>query len=401
MRRRDFLISAGATAGLAAWTGIAQRPEAGGSLKATVQTNATLLAARRQFDLADPLPLRHYAERKGLRYGAAIQRNYLSRDPEFAACFARECHLLVPEGELKWRTLRPSLKQFNFAPADALLQFAQQNQMQMRGHTLVWHQSIPKWFATEVNSRNAEGILVNHIQTVMGHYAGKLHSWDVVNEPIHLKDNRADGLRNSPWLQWLGPDYIELAFRTAAATDPNTLLVLNEFGLDYDTWQWNRKREALLTLLQKLLSRGTPIHALGIQAHLWARDSVRFFNPDKMRAFLQSVAALGLKILITELDVADHQLPAQLEERDRLVASIYEDYLSVVLEEPAVIAVLTWGLSDRYTWLARYHPRADQLPVRPLPLDAQLQRKLAWNGIARSFSFAPSRSLAFTPLMKS
>ncbi|HEY9637572.1 MAG TPA: endo-1,4-beta-xylanase, partial [Coleofasciculaceae cyanobacterium] len=79
--------------------------------------------------------------------------------------------------------------------------------------------------------------------------------------------------------------------------------------------------------------------------------------------------------------------------RDRIVAKVYEDYLSVVLEEPAVIAVLTWGLSDRYTWHSQFNPRQDKAPVRPLPLDAQLTRKFAWNAIARAFDSAPKRKV--------
>ena len=100
---------------------------------------------------------------------------------------------------------------------------------------------------------------------------------------------------------------------------------------------------------------------------------------------------MGLKILITEMDVTDQKLPKDINERDRIVAGMYEDYLSAVLDEPAVIAVLTWGLSDRYSWLSSYKPRPDKAPVRPLPFDAQMQRKLAWNAIARAFDKAPKR----------
>ncbi len=95
--------------------------------------------------------------------------------------------------------------------------------------------------------------------------------------------------------------------------------------------------------------------------------------------------------MITELDVVDQKLPLDAGVRDRIVASIYEDYLSAVLDEPAVIAVLTWGLSDRYTYVSEFHPRPDGAPVRPLPLDSSLKRKLAWNAIARAFDNAPKR----------
>jgi endo-1,4-beta-xylanase len=127
----------------------------------------------------------------------------------------------------------------------------------------------------------------------------------------------------------------------------------------------------------------------GIQAHLFSHKFYRQFDPKRLKTFIGEVADLGLKIMITELDVIDSKLPKDINIRDRMVAAVYEDYLSVVLEEPAVIAVMTWGLSDRYTWISKFAPREDDTPVRPLPLDNQLNRKLAWNAIARAFDSAP------------
>jgi endo-1,4-beta-xylanase len=334
------------------------------------------------------IPLRDRAAVKKLIYGAAATRSKLSSDAKFADCFTRECGILVPEVELKWDVLRPNIDRFNFAPGNWLFEFTHTHKMLMRGHTLVWHDALPPWFPELVNRNNAEQILLKHIQTVVRHYAGKLHSWDVVNEAISPQDKRPDGLRNSPWLKLLGPDYIDLAFHAASAADPNALLVYNDYGLDYDTHNGQTRRAAVLNLLENLQAKGTPIHALGIQAHLYRYDTP-CLNPEKLQKFLRQVASMGLKILITELDVTDKTLPKDLQVRDRMVAGIYEDYLNAVLEEPAVIAVLTWGLSDRYTWLAN----PDGVPARPLPLDSQFQRKLAWNAIARAFDRAPKREL--------
>ncbi|NES25899.1 MAG: endo-1,4-beta-xylanase, partial [Symploca sp. SIO3E6] len=237
---------------------------------------------------------------------------------------------------------------------------------------------------------------VNHIKKVARYYAGKMHSWDVVNEAVYPTHGRAEGLRNSPWLEFLGPDYIELAFHTAREADPKALLVYNENHLWYEgqlrsnTPSGEAKRAAVLKLLERLKSKGTPIDVLGIQGHLRGHQ-LEQLNPKKLRAFLADVADLDLKIMITELDVRDHKLPKDIDVRDRLVAKAYEDFLSVVLDEPAVMAVFTWGLSDRDTWLSKFARRKDGLPVRPLPLDAQLNRKLAWNAIARAFDNAPMR----------
>jgi endo-1,4-beta-xylanase len=345
---------------------------------------------KRDFNIVKATPLRHRAIAKGLLYGAAGKQHLLSSDKGYATHFAQECGILMPEVELKWEALRPTPDTFDFRRGDWLAEFARQHKMLFRGHTLVWHGALPSWFAEKVDSHNAEQMLRQHISKVVGHYAGKVHSWDVVNEAVLLKDGRSDGLRKSPWLKFLGPDYIDIAFYAAAEADPKALLVYNDYGLDFETRHDETRRAAVLKLLERLKSRGVPIHALGIQAHLDAALRHKF-NPKKLRAFLHDVADMGLKILVTELDVTDKQLPKSFFWRDRIVAGVYEDYLSVVLDEPAVIAVMTWGLSDRYTWLSSYQPRQDKAPVRPLPLDAQMNRKLAWNAIARAFDKAPMR----------
>ncbi|NEQ24673.1 MAG: endo-1,4-beta-xylanase [Microcoleus sp. SIO2G3] len=344
---------------------------------------------KRDFIQSGDASLQERAKAKNLIYGAATDHKIISSDSGFADSFAKECAMLVPATALKWYTLRPSATRFDFAEGDALFSFARTHNMLLRGHTLVWDQALPEWFKVTVNRQNAEAFMSEHITAVVKHYAGQVHSWDVVNEAINAEHDRSDGLQKTPWLQLLGPGYIDTAFRIAAQADPKAMLVYNDRWLDYDTERDTRQRSAVLRLLEHLKSIGTPVHALGIQAHL--RGNETRFAPRKLRKFLSDIASLDLKILITELDVRDNGLPFDIAVRDRIVAGVYEDYLSVVLEEPAVIAVVTWGLSDRSTWLSTWSPRTDKAPVRPLPLDAQLKRKLAWNAIARAFDKAPKR----------
>ncbi len=346
------------------------------------------------FTVSSDIPLKERAAAIGLIYGAAIRHDHLAKDAQLASSVIQECGILVPEWGLKWSTpdkpLRPSPDSFDFRAADQSLEFALANGLLFRGHTLVWHESLPDWFSKIVNRQNAREFLAQHIQTVVGRYAG-IHSWDVVNEAIEPADGRSDSLRSSPWLELLGSDYIDLAFRMAHQADPKALLVYNDYGLDYDTDEAEAKRAAVLQLLRHLKSLGTPIHALGIQAHLSGSETR--FNPQKLQEFLRNIASLGLKIIISELDVTDKNLTIQVQLRDQLIAKVYEDYLSAVLMEPAVIAVITWGLSDRYTWLSEFQPRSDRASVRPLPIDALLQRKLAWSAIARAFDRASIRPL--------
>ncbi len=381
--RRRALLSLSALAGVGMFS-------AAGGFKRINNQFLAIASKQRNFSVTGSAPLRNRAAAKGLIYGAAASYSKLSSDREFAQKFAQECAIVVPEAELKWDTLRPNPNRFDFTKADWMAKFARSHGMLFRGHALVWHEALPKWFAAAVNKQNAERMLVEHIKTVAGHYAGKIHSWDVVNEAILPEDGRSDGLRNSPWLQFLGPSYIDLAFRVAAEADPHALLVYNDFGLDYQYEE--SRRVAVLKLLERLKSGGSPVQALGIQAHLWG-DKIGKLNLKVLRKFLRDVASMNLKILITELDVADKNLPLNVSVRDRLVAATYEDYLDAVLEEPAVIAVLTWGLSDRYTWLnwSNSRRRLDRWPARSLPLDKDFKRKFAWNAIARAFDAAPKR----------
>jgi endo-1,4-beta-xylanase len=343
----------------------------------------------RKFTVVGKSSLKQRARRKGLIYGAYPQAEsqQFAKDRQLQSVFVRECAMLTTG--CYWMVTRPSANTFNFAESDYFAKFAAQHKLQLRGHPLVWHEALPQWLPTTLNSQNAEQILTQHIDTLVRRYAGKMYSWDVVNEAIDIGDNRSDGLRNTLWLKFLGSNYLDLAFRLTAKADPLAKLVYNEFGVEYDTPEDDAKREAVLNLLQQLKAQGTPIYALGIQSHLSGdRQNANF---HKFREFLQSVASLGLKIMITELDVTDDKLPLDFDRRDLAIAGIYEDYLSVALAEKAVISVANWGLSDRYTWLSGFRPRADKQPVRPLPFDREYRPKLVQQAIARAFDRAPRR----------
>jgi endo-1,4-beta-xylanase len=380
LKRRHFLMGLGALTGVGTFTTASQLRH----------FNQLVLADSSEIALAAEVALRSSAKTKGLIFGAAATYQQLSSNQAFANLFAEQCAILVPTNELKWQELRPSPNRFNFTRADWMARFARSHGMLFRGHTLVWHKALPEWFGSTVNKQNAEKYLREHISRVAGHYAGQMHSWDVVNEAIEPQVQRADKLRNTPWFRFLGSDYIDIAFRAASQADPQALLMYNDFGIEHDTPQAETKRTAVLRLLERLKSRGTPIQALGIQGHLFGHpDGVTF---RQIRRFLRNVADLGLQIMITELDVNDQNLPRDAAVRDRAVAKIYADFLSVVLDEPAVIAVMTWGLSDRYTWLANTKPRKDGERLRPLPFDEKLQPKPAWQSLASAISLAPSRS---------
>ena len=184
--------------------------------------------------ITGPGSLRAHASVHGLLAGAAVNVRLLASDPTYARILADQYSILVAENSMKWQTLRPAPDKFSFEEGDALVAFAERNQIKVRGHNLVWHEALPGWFPSTVTKENAGQFLTDHIMTVGGHYAGRMHSWDVVNEAVLPKDGRPDGLRNSAWMQLLGPDYIEIAFRTARQADPHALLTYNEYGVEYD-----------------------------------------------------------------------------------------------------------------------------------------------------------------------
>ena len=335
------------------------------------------------------MELRKLAAAKGLIYGTAISAASVKADPEFADLVLRHAGLVVAENDMKWDHLnwwRP--EDDNYGAADTVAAFALDNGLVLRGHNLLWYRSTPHWFFDLRDKRAMERAVVAHIHSVTARYRGQIHSWDVVNELIEPGHRRPDGLRTAVFLEKMGPDYIDLAHHTARGADPRAVLVVNEYGLELDAPDHEARRVTLLNLLERMLRSGTPVDAVGIQAHLPGVGGPPL-SASRLRRFLAEIAGLGLAIQITELDVIDTDAPADETIRDRLAADMYSRFLDVALDEPAVEMVVTWGLSDRYSWLAK--SRRDRLPARPLPFDADLKPKPAFDAMARAFAHAPQR----------
>jgi endo-1,4-beta-xylanase len=376
MSRRRFLagVAAGVAAGSLARDGLAAL--------------AAQPAGRGARPVAPLQALRERAAAKGLFYGTAATAWVLQHQPDLAARVAAECGLLVPESELKWARVHPGPNHYEFAAADWLRDFAGKHDMRLRGHTLLYFQNEPAWVAAG-SAAEVERTVEEHVRTVAGHYKGAMHSWDVVNEILELNDHRPDGLRKTPLLDRLGPDFVPIAFRAAAQADPAAILCWNENQLEYDVPYQAARRERVLRLLDDWRRAGVPIQALGIQSHL--RQHATKFDAKQYRAFLHDVAALGMKLIVSELDVFDADLPADPATRDRAVADAYAEYLAAALDEPAVLGVVTWGLSDRSTWLSSYRPRKNGAEARPLPLDAALAPTAAYEALGRAFDAARAR----------
>jgi endo-1,4-beta-xylanase len=242
-----------------------------------------------------------------------------------------------------------------------------------------------------MTEQQARDVLFGAIQAEVARYRGRVKAWSVANEVTDSMTGDPNGLRDDvPWYATIGPEYVAEAFRLAHAEDPAAVLVLNEFGFETGSTAAGR-RAAVLRVIDWLLGQGVPVHALGVQAHLAWRNFARQFNTNAYRSFLADVAARGLTIMITEMDVLDDGLRADITTRDAGVADVYRRYLDVALDEPAVKVVMTFGLSDRYTWLQEDNPRRDGAPRRPLPFDTDLQPKPAYDALSQAFANAPTR----------
>lgn len=213
---------------------------------------------------ADLPTLREAAEAKGFLVGTAVAAGPLRSDPAYRQLIRQQANIVVAENAMKFGPLRPGPDRFFFDDADALFAFAAENGMKVRGHNFVWHRQLPGWFAGYATKSNAASLLTQHIQTVGARYAGRVYSWDVVNEAIHLEDKQPGGLRNSPWYGLLGPDYLDLAFRTARGVDPKALLCYNDYGIESGAPEDEAKRAAVLALVRGLQQRKVPIDAVGI-----------------------------------------------------------------------------------------------------------------------------------------
>ena len=367
-----------------------------------------LRAAQSTMNAVGADSLRTHASAHGLLCGTAVVPELLDVDgfasgttsDPYTRLVAEQANILVAENSMKWRALRPTATTFDFTQADKLMKFASLAGQRVRGHNLCWHESIPEWFQTTATKDNAKQLLVNHIQTVAGRYRGQIHSWDVVNEAVNPKDGRGDGLRKSPWMELLGPEYLEIAYMTAAQADPEAKLTYNEYGIELDTPEDTAKRAYVLMLLRRFKARGVPIHAVGIQSHLQASGP----QPGAgLIAFIREARAMGLETYITELDVNTHKLPGGPELQDAAVAEVYKNYLRLVLAEPNVLAALTWGITSAHSWINQskepWSVRPDGARQRPLPFDDDLRPTPAFYALRNAIDTA--KPLAAQPITPS
>ncbi len=316
-----------------------------------------------------PASLRQLAELKGLSVGTAVQVSAL-KDEAYAGLLVQEFNMVVPEIAMSFKSTQPERDRFDFSQGDLLVAFAEEHGMAVRGQVLVWDHQVPDWLLQGDFSRDEWlEILKEHIQTTVSHYRGKVVAWDVVNEAFD-----DDGLlRDTLWMRNIGPEYIALAFRWAREADPDVLLFYNDHlgeGL-------NRKSQAIYALASGLLQAGVPIDGIGMQMHTWLEGPP---TADELAANMQRLGGLGLQVQITEMDVRTQYHAISETEKLALQAEMYRRVIETCLAAPNCTAFLTWGLTDRYSWIPGFTGNPDM----PLLFDLGGRPKPAYEAVRQA-----------------
>lgn len=316
--------------------------------------------------------LRSLAAQSGVRIGTAVNMDALASDSAYKAIAAGQFSTVSPENVMKWDTVEPTQGAYNWAPADQLVAFAQQNGQLVRGHTLVWHNQLPAWLSQalpSMSSADVAALLKKHITDEVTHFKGKIWQWDVVNEAF----NDDGTLRDSIWLQKLGPSYIADAFRWAHAADPKALLFYNDYNIEYT----GPKSNAVYSYVQQLKAQGVPIQGVGFQTHL----DTQYGLPD-LQNNLQRFSDLGLKVAETEVDVRT-TLPVTPVEQNAQVAG-YTSTLQACLAVRSCLSYTVWGFGDAYSWVPGVFAGEGAADI----YDATLQPKAEYTALQQTLALA-------------
>ncbi|HEU5109965.1 MAG TPA: endo-1,4-beta-xylanase, partial [Micromonosporaceae bacterium] len=265
------------------------------------------------------------AAEKGRYFGAAVAPQKFS-DGTYMAVLNREFNSLVAENDMKWGPTEPQRGVFNFSGGDRIVAHARSQGMSVRGHTLLWHAQQPGW-AQNLSGADLRNAAINHVTQTARHFAGQIHSWDVVNEAF--ADGGSGGRRDSN-LQRTGNDWIEAAFRAARAADSQAKLCYN----DYNTDGINAKSTGIYNMVRDFKSRGVPIDCVGFQSHLGTSIAGDY------QANLQRFADLGVDVQITELDVT----------QGANQANIYRTVTQACLAVSRCNGITVWGVRDCDSW---------------------------------------------------
>ncbi|MFF3661240.1 non-reducing end alpha-L-arabinofuranosidase family hydrolase [Streptomyces olivochromogenes] len=304
------------------------------------------------------------AAQSGRYFGTAVAAGRLG-DGTYTGILDREFNSVTPENEMKWDTTEPSRGNFNFGPADQIVNRALAHGQRMRGHTLVWHSQLPGWVSSIRDANTLRSVMNNHITTEMNHFKGKIYAWDVVNEAF--ADGGSGQHRSSVFQNLLGDGFIEQAFRTARTADPAAKLCYNDYSIE----DWNAaKTQGVYRMVRDFKSRGVPIDCVGFQSHFGTGGP-----PANFQTTLSNFAALGVDVQITELDIA--QAPP----------TAYANTVRACINVPRCTGITAWGIRDSDSWRSGENP---------LLFDRNGNKKPAYNASLTALGGTPTAASGST-----
>lgn len=324
--------------------------------------------------------------------GAALNGDQIEeKEPNAAVLVPKQFSSITPENIMKAEVIHTEWDKYNFDLADKYVAYGKKNNMFIVGHTLVWHSQLSPFIKDNISKDSFRLYMTNHIKTVAGRYAGKINSWDVVNEAL----NEDGTLRKSIYSEKIGEDYIRLAFELAAKADPKVELYYNDYNIEQP-----KKRAGVIALIKKLKASGTRIDGIGIQAH-WS--SIEGPPLKDIENSIKEFAALGMKVSFTELDLTTLPNPWGLEgagvnqhytnspaldpytkgfpdSMQVKLAKNYEDLFKLFIKyKKNVERVTFWGVNDGQSWL-NYWPINGRTNY-PLLFDRNFKPKLAFEKV--------------------
>ncbi|WP_066366409.1 endo-1,4-beta-xylanase [Herbidospora mongoliensis] len=341
--------------------------------------------------------LKALAARHNLAIGTAISNDALA-EPQYKTIATQQFSSVTHENAMKWESLEPTRGTYDWAAADALIDFARKNNQKVRGHVLVWHNQLPAWLTAgvadgSISKTQLRDLLRKHITTVVKRYKGKIWQWDVVNEAasdpwdtpseIHLKGF---------WAQNLGPDYIADAFRWARAADPSALLFYNDYNMEaFGDRGAGDKVWFIYNLIKKLRSQGVPIDGFGSQGHLGTQYGN--FDAFQVKEVLDAFSDLGMVSAFTEVDVRSQMTAGvqagdtnEINPRLQASASNFSVLLQACLLNRHCLSYTVWGFTDKHSWVPTWFTN----PPEGLATlyDENYQPKRAYNSIKSDLVFA-------------
>lgn len=348
------------------------------SLKDMEKSEYSSVKSARTIDIPDPEPELALRTLTDLPIGAAVQASRLNGS--YGQRVSTTHSSLTAEFEMKMKTIFTGIGEYNFTPGDAIVEFAEANDMQVHAHALIWHLSTPDFLENfSGTDQEFENLIRDYIHEVVGHYKGKVASWDVVNEAVNDENG---GLRNSIYQQRMGDDFIAKCFQFAREADPDVLLFYNDYNIMFD----ETKLDASLSIIKDMQDRGIDADGIGFQSHL----DINFPTRNTIATSLNKAVDLGLLVHISELDIKVNpgreqniEFNTNLAQRQRTkYIEVVEEFLRLPRENQFAITI--WGVIDGQSWI----PNFIGAPDFPLLFNDDLSPKSAHTGVAEAIQNA-------------